>query len=307
MAKQRHQSGEDVFHAWRERVNSGEADPVFLAGEGELERFPVAPGRVTILGGSPGQGKTAFIMQVATDALRINPNLRACICNVEMSPAALLDRQLARISGIDLSVLRKRVFGPEHADRIDQAMTTIEAFCERLSFVGAPYDLAAAAEAADAVEADLLVFDYIQRIRPPARSGAGKGDKRGDVDATMDYLRQFADDGRAQLVVSSVARTKDKKGRSSYDPNGLGLASFRESSELEFGADDAFMLVPHADDPDLVVLRHLKARHDEMRDTELEFDRRLQRFTPVNPSVAAGVRDDVARAWAAQKNKEKQQ
>ena len=54
------------------------------------------------------------------------------------------------------------------------------------------------------------------------------------------------------------------------------LASFRESSELEFGADDAFILVP--DEDDTVVLRHLKARHTEAKDLVLQFDRRCQRF-----------------------------
>jgi replicative DNA helicase len=45
---------------------------------------------------------------------------------------------------------------------------------------------------------------------------------------------------------------------------------------LEFGADDAFILVP--DEDDTVVLRHLKARHTEAKDLVLQFDRRCQRF-----------------------------
>ena len=63
-----------------------------------------------------------------------------------------------------------------------------------------------------------------------------------------------------------MARTKDRKGRSSYDGDGLNLASFRESSELEFGADDAFILVADDDQDDAVTLRHLKSRHGECRD-----------------------------------------
>ena len=59
----------------------------------------------------------------------------------------------------------------------------------------------------------------------------------------MDYLRQFADAGVAIVVVAALARSKDAKGRSSYT-DGLSLASFRETSELEYGADDAFILAP---------------------------------------------------------------
>src|SRR5262249_52784005 len=158
--------------------------------------------------------------------------------NVEMAPAVLLDRQLARLSGVDLSTIRHRKLRVEHADRIDQAMNTLEPLAERLAFVRPPLDLANLALSAHSFGPDLLLLDYIQRILPPGEHT----DKRGSVNATMDYLRQFADVGTAVIVVSAIGRTKDAKGRSSYADNGLNLASFRESSELEFGCDDAFIL-----------------------------------------------------------------
>ena len=97
----------------------------------------------------------------------------------------------------------------------------------------------------------------------------------------MDYLRQFADAGIAVVVVSAVGRSKDSKGRSSYTARGCRLASFRESSELEFGADDAFILTPDQGDDSgpiaTVTLRHLKSRHGEARDLQLAFDGKLMR------------------------------
>jgi replicative DNA helicase len=155
---------------------------------------------------------------------------------------------------------------------LDQALNTLEGLAERLAFVKSPFDLDNVAASADAFRADLIVLDYIQRIPPPG----DHGDKRGSVDATMNYLRQFADAGVAMIVVAAVSRGKDSKGRSTYSGDALTLASFRESSELEFGADDAFILVP--DEDDTIVLRHLKARHTEAKDLVLQFDRRCQRF-----------------------------
>src|SRR5262249_46601503 len=67
---------------------------------------------------------------------------------------------------------------------------------------------------------------------------------------------------------------------------GLTLASFRESSELEFGADDAFILTADDDQGDAVTLRHLKSRHAECRDIELTFHPRHQRFTPAGGAQA---------------------
>ncbi|MBL8800205.1 MAG: AAA family ATPase, partial [Planctomycetia bacterium] len=262
---------------WRDDVLTGTPPTFYPVGTGELARLEIGPGLVTLVGGAPGAGKTAFTMQCVIDALRLTPTLRAVVCNIEMPPAVLLDRQLARLSGVDLRTIRYRQLGAEHADRVDQAMNTLEPLAERLAFCRPPFGLANVAATADAFDAGLLLLDYIQRIPPPG----DHGDRRGSVDATMDYLRQFADAGVAVIVVSAVGRGKDSKGRSSYAADALSLASFRESSELEFGADDAFILAADAEAADAVTLRHLKARHGEAKDLPLHFERHLQRFAPV--------------------------
>ena len=115
----------------------------------------------------------------------------------------------------------------------------------------------------------------------------------------MNFIRQFADAGVAVIVVAAVSRSKDKAGRSSYDAENLSLASFRESSELEFGADDAFILARTSEQQ--VLLKHLKARHSEPCNHPMDFDGALQRFTPVVRSEQGisqqGNRIDVASIW----------
>ena len=200
------------------------------------------------------------------------------ICNVEMASSALLDRQLARLSGIRLDLIRTRQFGAEHGERIDRAIATLEPLADRLAFCRPPFDLENVAATADAFKATLLVLDYIQRIAPPGEHA----DRRQSVDATMNHLRCFADAGTAVLVISAVGRGRDSRGRSSYESDALSLASFRESSELEFGADDAYLLAPDRSTPGAVTLRHLKSRYGECRDLHLSFDGAHQRFTPEN-------------------------
>ena len=289
----------DLLHSWRDDVLTGKPPVLYPVGAGELERIEIGPGRVLLLGGAPGAGKSAFTMQAVVDALRLTPTLRALVCNVEMTPAVLMDRQLARLSGVDLDTIRFRRLGVEHGERIDQAMQTLEPLAERLAFVKAPFNLSNTAASADAFgDVRLICLDYIQRIAPPGNHG----DKRGSVDATMDYLRQFADNGVAVIVVAAVARSKDSKGRSTYHGDALNLASFRESSELEFGADDAFILVNDSDDETGVILRHLKARHTEAKDIALTFDRPRQRFTPrtsTPPPAAGKLQTALASLWNA--------
>ena len=245
MTKANYQTAADVFDTWRDGVLTGEPPIFYRVGDGELGRIEIGPKLVTLVGGPPGGGKTAFTMQAAIDSLRLNSELRVVVCNIEMSAAVLLDRQLARLAGIAAETIRYRRLDASHADRLDRGMSTLETIVDRLCFVRPPFDLANVAATVDEFNMQidnrlLILLDYIQRIPPPGKHG----DRRGSVDATMNYLRKFADGGAAVMVVAAVARQKDSRGRSSYAGDALTLASFRESSELEFGADDAFILSP---------------------------------------------------------------
>ncbi len=300
MTKPNFLAAADVLHGWRDDVLSGKPPTFFPIGEGELSRIEIGPGLVTLFGGAPGAGKTAFTMQAVVDALRLTPTLRAVVCNIEMPPAVLLDRQLARLSGVNLTTIRYRRLTEEHAERIDAGLNTLDELADRLVFVRPPFDLANVAAVADEFDAGLIVLDYIQRIQPPGEHG----DKRGSVDATMSHLRAFADAGVAVIVLSAVGRTKDKAGRSSYSGDGLNLASFRESSELEFGADDAFILTPDDATEGEVILRHLKSRNGECRDLRMMFDKPTQRFTPLEmanpfdqPETPGKIQSALAQLW----------
>src|SRR5262249_58005165 len=105
-----------------EDVRAGKAPVLYPVGNGELARIEVGPGLVTLLGGAPAAGKTALAMQAVVDALRLTPTLRACVCNVEMAPPVLLDRQLARLSGIDLTAIRHRRGAAQPRDRLEPGL-----------------------------------------------------------------------------------------------------------------------------------------------------------------------------------------
>jgi replicative DNA helicase len=266
-------TGDAVFAGWRDDVLTGTGPVVFPH---TLPVPEISPGHVTLLGGAPGAGKTALVMACVVEALRHTDTLRALVCNVEMSPAALLDRQLARLSGLEAGVIRHRRFTAEHADRLDAGLATVESFADRLAFLEPPFDLSNVAHAADAHGADVVVLDYLQRIMPPG----DVADPRLRANAVMGMLRQFAGQGCAVLALSAVGRSRDNAGRSTYSGAAMSLASYRDSGELEYGADDAFLLAPVDDtDPNVVRLSHLKCRHGAQRTVDLHFDRARQAFT----------------------------
>ena len=164
-------------------------------------------------------------------------------------------------------------------------MDTLAGIGDQLVFHTGPPVLADVAKTAYATGARLVVLDYIQRFSLGA--GADAPDKRTELDGIMTHIRRFADAGLGVLAVSAVARQKGKGG-STY--GGLGLASFRGSSELEYGADSAWLLSP-VNGLGLTMLTCEKNRHGETGCTGLSFDKPRQSFSvelSEAPATSAG-------------------
>lgn len=281
----------DLFPEWKADLLSGKPPALFPISDDErLASVEIGPGNVTLIGGPPGAGKSAFVMQLTIDALRLTTDLKAIVCNVEMPSAALLDRQLARLSGIPLTVIRYRRLTPEHGERLAFGLEALAAVAERLAFVGRPHSFENIANAADDFAGKLIVLDYLQRIAPPGEHGNHKA----SVDAAMECVRRFADEGAAVVVVAAVGRSKNSSGQNAYQ--NLNLASFRESSELEYGADDAYLLIRADKDADAVLLSHVKSRNGELKDISLRFIGANQRFDALDD---ANLPDDLATAARA--------
>ena len=282
--------GDELFSEWRRDLLSGEPPIRFQLADGgaALGSIMAEPGRVTVLGGSPGSGKTALIMQLVIDGLRLADDLRVLVANVEMPPAVLLNRQLARLSGIDLTIIQDRTFTDTTHEQLEAGLGELKTICERLGFVRGPFTMQNVAAAADELEPDILVLDYLQRF-----TSSASGDRRGGLDQSMSFIRQFADAGACVFLASALARQKDAAGRATFSKSAMTLSAFRDSSEIEFGVDDAYILTA-GKDPTQRTLLHLKSRNGQCRDIELDFDGAVQQF-----SAALPVDGAAAAAWWA--------
>jgi replicative DNA helicase len=129
------------------------------------------------------------------------------------------------------------------------------------------------------------VIDYLQRLGAPGQHR----DKRSQTNAILDTFRQFADAGPGLLLLSSVGRQPNKNGKSTYD--GLTLASFKESGDIEYAVDDAYILAPPEDG--WATLKHVKARHTEMTDIVLRAELSLMRFDPSGGAPAATAQGEL--------------
>lgn len=228
----------------------------------QLNRLRVGPGLVTGIGGIPGSGKTALATQATVDAVLGDDSLTALIANVEMDPGTLLDRQLARLSDVSYSVIRDRTYRGDTLDRVRSGAELLASLRPRLHFAGPPFTMSRIRAVATSKGADIVLLDYLQRLKPSTDAS----DQRQQVSDVMSDVRELAMSGVAVIIISAMSRQ----------------GQFRESSEIEYGADSLFVL-QDAEQPSnhgkALTAKCLKNRHGALEDIDLEFDGRHQRHT----------------------------
>jgi replicative DNA helicase len=200
---------------------------------------------------------------------------------------------VARLSGVPLARIADRSLTREEVERVGVAVASLRQVADRLAFLRPPFAFEHVAAAATAVGANVLTLDYLQRF-----SLGTERDQRERIDAMVAALRRFCDAGAAVLCAAAVARQKSATG-STY--SGLSLASFRGSSELEFGADSCYLLVPDRDRVG-VTFQCEKNRHGPTEDIRTTFDRSVQAFAPAPPGLD---RFDVAATAAPSRTRKR--
>jgi replicative DNA helicase len=277
-------SSADLLGTWWTDVTTG-PPPIRYTLPEPFSSIDTRPGRLILFGGAPGAGKSAALTQITVELLRANPDLRILTVNVEMTPIAIIERAIARLSGVPLTVIADRLLDARQQQRIRDAVDLLAPIAARWCFLQQPYTLEHIAAAADQVSASVLTIDYVQQLQ--YRSAAGQRDTREALEAMTEILRRFCDRGALVLAAAAVARTKDAHG-SSY--HRLNLASYRGSSALEYNADQAFLLTcPHAGTVQFNCVKH---RYGMPTNIMTIFDARTQSFTPA-PSGLDGFDDAV--------------
>ncbi|OQC05771.1 MAG: Replicative DNA helicase [Candidatus Hydrogenedentes bacterium ADurb.Bin101] len=279
-------TGADVLFNVIDKYRRGIGPDLWRTHNSRLDAFEIGPGLVAVIGAPPKSGKTALSMQIVSDTLIKNPELRAYIANCEMSPGALMSRLLARHSGIALSDLRFGRHNRGDDARLEHGLERVTRFADRLIFYTGPFALDCITDTFGRADAGggLLVVDYIQRLRLNSKDSGD--DRRIELENVMTALRSLADAGLGIIAISAVAR---QRGHSGSDYAGIGLASLRGSSELEYGADSVWLL--HTGGPDksdkgegtpepegLVTFQCAANRHGDTADIPLTFDKSHMTF-----------------------------
>lgn len=128
-------TGKAAFEGWAGDLLSGTGPTVYAVGGAPWAPLEVAAGSIVLLGGAPGAGKTALPTQLAFEAAELlPPDEHVLIANVEMNPAALQDRQLARFSGHNAADVRFRRID-QNDDALLDGMARLLSISDRIAFL----------------------------------------------------------------------------------------------------------------------------------------------------------------------------
>lgn len=275
----------EVHRAADERVANGQSAGVltgldFLdaATAGGLPRKAL-----TAQAGPSSHGKTTLAVNLADNA--VNLRQTAVLYSLEMSPAAIADRLIARRSGVSLKAVRNwRFLTPAQRAEVDQARNDLRAINQRLFFADRLISVddicADARQRAARGGLDLVVVDYLQLVETP------EGDERTrerTVNRIAWKLAQLAKD----LNIAVLALSQVTPAAQNRSGGRLSLDDLRDSKAIGHHARLVLMLRrPWQSDkasteyrPCTAYLQVEKNSEGETGDTLLHFNVDLQEFT----------------------------
>lgn len=258
---------QELRNALRDRT-----PPVRFNLSSPFESVNLSPGNLVILAGRPGVGKTAAILQLTCELLRWNPEVRVVMANAEMPPLLLLKRMLSRLSGINYTTVKNHDFKPDQESRLEIGFNSLDTFIDRLAFLGPPFSLTNLFASANEIKAKVLVVDYLQRFT--VHDGQSSKDERQELNELLSTLRAACFEGASVLAASALSRGGSATG-STYE--NASMASLRGSAELEFGADQIYLLKSDRE-TDNVTFENPKNRDEKPEDIETIFNGSVQSF-----------------------------
>ncbi|MDF1843376.1 MAG: DnaB-like helicase C-terminal domain-containing protein [Rubripirellula sp.] len=256
-----------------ERITNREKEVSYSCGIAG-DDFVLAPGKMTFIGAPPGTGKTALASQICFEALEQHSDLKLYIANAEMDIDELLIREISRRSSVGHKLIRTASFDEDQYQRIMDAAAALIPSIARVRHMVPPFDGESLGQLSLLDEPGILVVDYVQKFRASDR------DTRSGVDEVVNVLRSLALDEWAVLAMSATARQQGGK-KGGHDHAGLSLSSFKESGEIEFNADAAYVLrdVTEGDKAVREInLDCVKNRRGQLHNTELLFCGDFMRF-----------------------------
>jgi len=252
--EQRETAREPVLDGWSclVREYEREALPALQTGFSQLDELvQFSPGRLYVVGGRPGSGKTTLTLQIALQALSKYEEAHALFVSCEMGPGELVKQALCTLSGRDfLTPFTAKASAYDKGKALADAGDGWESLLKRLHLTYSrsidDANNAARRLIAAGFPLRVVVIDYISAMTAPGSAGAMDNRSR-EVGAVSRLCKSMAQD--LGLVV--FAPSQLNRSSAGSNPRAPVLSDLRDSGEVEQDADAVLLLYREdMEDPD---------------------------------------------------------
>lgn len=236
---------------------------------------------LVVLAARPSMGKTALALNLAHN-VAVDAGQPVLIFSLEMSKEQLVDRMLARESGVDAWALRTGNLTDNDFEKIGQAMGALSEapiFIDDSPSITVSELRTKARREAHSRDLGLIIVDYLQLMSGGARFGSD-GNRVQEISEISRGLKGIA----RELNVPLLALSQLSRSVESRSPQIPQLADLRESGSIEQDADVVAFIYredyynPDTDRRNITDIFVKKHRNGPTGSMELYFDKEKQRF-----------------------------
>jgi len=237
----------------------------------------IRPGEMTVIGGRPGSGKTAFALNVALD-LGMQQKKPVGIFSLEMSKQSLVNRMLAQLATVDSSELRDALISREEWQRVldvSAPLSESPIYVDDDSSLSEIDLITKSRKMKYQFGIECVILDYLQLLKGTGRGGNREQEVSGFAQTAKRVAREL---DIAIIVLSSLNRGPEF--REDHRPL---ISDFRESGGIENEADVILGLYrdhyynPSADPHDAEAIV-LKQRNGPTGTIHLKFEKKYTMF-----------------------------
>lgn len=244
-----------------------------------------------ILAARPSMGKTAMVLNLAHN-VAVGSGQPVLIFSLEMGKEQLVDRMLARESGVDAWALRTGNLTDADFEKIAHAMGTLSEapiYIDDSPGITVSDMRTKARREAHQRPLGLVIVDYLQLMSGGAKFGGGDGNRTQEISEISRGLKGIA----RELNVPVLALSQLSRSVESRNPQIPQLADLRESGSIEQDADVVAFLYreeyynPETERKNIMDVFIKKHRNGPTDSVELYFDREKQRIRSIDKRQAS--------------------
>ncbi len=238
-----------------------------------------------ILAARPAMGKTAFILNLAQN-VAIKAQEPVLIFSLEMGKEQLVDRMLARESGVDAWALRTGNLTDSDFEKLSHAMGTLseaKIYIDDTPGITVSDMRTKARREAHQHPLGLIIVDYLQLMSGGSRF-SGESNRVQEISEISRGLKGIARELNVPLIaLSQLSRSVENR-----SPQIPQLADLRESGSIEQDADVVAFLYredyynPESERKNIMDVLIKKHRNGPTGQVELYFDREKQRISSLD-------------------------